>query len=64
MTGKPYRLLSEPSLSTRRAPGRRRPIRGEEVGETNAKCFNCGRRRDNKRPSLVGPFAANRFGPP
>jgi formylglycine-generating enzyme required for sulfatase activity len=33
MTGKPYRLLSEPSLSTRRAPGRRRPIRGEEVGE-------------------------------
>jgi formylglycine-generating enzyme required for sulfatase activity len=63
MTGKPYRLLSEAEFeyAARGETPTAYPW-GNEVGKNNANCIGCGSQWDNRQPSPVGSFAANRFG--
>jgi len=49
-------------LSTRRAGTQTAYPWGDEIGKNNANCAGCGTRWDNKQPSPIRAFAANRFG--
>jgi formylglycine-generating enzyme required for sulfatase activity len=63
MTGKPYHLLSEAEWEyAARAGAMTAYSWGDEIGNGNADCENCGSRWDARQPAPVGSFAPNRFG--
>ena len=63
MTGKTYRLLSEAEWEyAARAGTATAYYWGDEVGEGNANCSDCGSEWDGLRTSPVGSFKPNAFG--
>jgi formylglycine-generating enzyme required for sulfatase activity len=63
MTGKNYRLLSEAEWEyAARAGTTTAYYWGEEVGEGNANCSDCGSKWDGRQTSPVGSFKPNAFG--
>jgi formylglycine-generating enzyme required for sulfatase activity len=63
MTGKPYRLLSEAEWEYAAGAGTQMAYSwGDEIGNLNANCQNCGSKWDGIRAAPVGSFAPNRFG--
>jgi formylglycine-generating enzyme required for sulfatase activity len=63
VTGKRYRLLSEAEFEyAARAGTTTAYFWGDEVGQGNANCTECGSRWDGERTAPVGSFKPNAFG--
>jgi formylglycine-generating enzyme required for sulfatase activity len=63
MTGKEYRLLSEAEWEyAARAGTTTKYYWGNDVGQGNANCDNCGSQWDDKQTAPVGSFKPNPFG--
>jgi formylglycine-generating enzyme required for sulfatase activity len=63
MTGQPYRLLTEAEWEYAARAGTATAYTwGDEIGEGNANCKECGSAWDNGETSPVGSFKPNAFG--
>jgi len=64
MTGRPYRLLTEAEWEyAARAGGETAYFWGDQIGEANANCADCGSQWDGRQTtSPVGSFKPNAFG--
>ena len=63
MTGKDYHLLSEAQWEyAARGGTKTRYYWGDEIGNENANCVECGSKWDNRETSPVGSFKPNPFG--
>jgi formylglycine-generating enzyme required for sulfatase activity len=63
MTGRPYRLLTETEWEyAARAGSATAYFWGDQIGEGNANCNDCGSQWDGRQTSPVGSFKPNAFG--
>jgi formylglycine-generating enzyme required for sulfatase activity len=63
VTGKEYRLLTEPEWEYAARAGSITPYYwGDDAGKNHANCDGCGSQWDNKQTALVGSFKPNAFG--